>query len=129
MANRDDVLIMSSREVEMWISSDDIDVRAEEDVFKIILAWIDHDRSVRKTFFADLFRHVRLLYVSRDFLLYDIVKNELVQEHNCCQKLVKDAINLIDSQNCSSLSVPPRKSLETPVLVMNVAKNILLFSS
>ena len=126
-ANREDVLNMSSREVEMCISSDGIDVSAEEDVFKIILAWIDHDRSLRKTFFADLFRRVRLVYVSRDFLRQDIVKNELVQENNRCQKLVKDAINLIDSQNCSSLSVPPRKSLETPVLVMNVAKNILCY--
>ena len=55
------------------------------------------------------------------------MKNELVQENNCCQMLDKDAINLVDSQNCSSLSFPPRKSLETPVLVMNVAKNILCY--
>ena len=60
-----------------------------------------------KNIFADLFRHVRLVYVSRDFLRHDIVKNELVQENNRCQKLVKDAINLVDSQNCSSLSVSP----------------------
>ena len=48
-ANRENVLNMSSREVEMWISSDEIDVSAEEDVFEIILAWTDHDRSGRKT--------------------------------------------------------------------------------
>ena len=53
-ANSDDVLIMSSRDVEMWISSDEIDVSAEEDVFKIILAWIHHDRSLRKAFFCRL---------------------------------------------------------------------------
>ena len=65
----------------MWISSDEIDVSAEEDVFKIILAWIDHDRSRRKIFFAELFRHVRLVYVSRDFLRHDIVTNELVKDN------------------------------------------------
>ena len=48
-ANREGVLNMSSRELEMWISSDEIDVSAEEDVFEIILAWTDHDRSGRKT--------------------------------------------------------------------------------
>ena len=47
-ADRDDVLNMSSRDVEMWISSDEMD-------------WIDHDRSRRKIFFAELFRHVRLI--------------------------------------------------------------------
>lgn len=80
-ANRDDVLEMSSREVEMWISSDEIDVSAEEDVFKITLAWIDHDRSRRKVYCFELFRHVRLVYVSRDFLLSHIVTNELVKDN------------------------------------------------
>ena len=45
----------------MWISSDEVNVSAEDDVFKIILAWIDNDRSRRKMFFADLFRHVQLV--------------------------------------------------------------------
>ena len=127
VANRKDVLNMSSKEVEMWISSDEIDVSAEEDVFKIILAWIDHDRSRRKIFFAELFRHVRLVYVSRDFLRHDIVTNELVKDNNSCLTLVKDAINLLDSKNFESLSVPPRKSLETPVVVVNVGKDVLCY--
>ena len=50
--NREDVLNMSSREVEMWISSDDIDISAEKDVFKVILAWLDCDRSRRKKYFV-----------------------------------------------------------------------------
>ena len=125
--NREDVLNMSSREVEMWISSDDIDISAEEDVFKVILAWLDCDRSRRKKYFVELFRHVRLVYVSRDFLQHDILRNELVQENNSCLKLVKDAINFVDSQNCDSFFVPPRKSLETPVVVINGGENILCY--
>ena len=127
-ADHENVLNMSSREVEMWISSDEIDVSAEEDVFKFILAWIDYDRSERKIFFAELFRHVRLVYVSRDFLRHDIAKNKLVKGNNSCLTLVKDAINLLDTKNFESLSVPPRKSLETPVVVVNVGKNILCYN-
>ena len=128
-ASREDILNMSSREVEMWISSDEIDVNAEEDVFQIILAWIDHDRSRRKIFFAELFRHVRLVHVSRDFLRHDIVTNELVKDNNSCLTLVKDAINLLDSKNFESLSVPPRKSLEIPVvIVVNEDKDVLCYS-
>ena len=126
-ANRKDVLNMSSKEVEMWISSDEIDVSAEEDVFKIILEWIDHDRSGQKIFFAELFRHIRLGYVSRDFLRHDIATNELVKDSNSCVTLAKDASHLLDSENFESLSVPPRKSLETPVVVVNVGKNVLCY--
>ena len=126
-ASRKDVLNMSSKEVEMWISSDEIDVSAEEDVFKIILEWIDHDRSRRKKYFVELFRHVRLVYVSRDFLRKDIKTNELVRDNDSCLALVKVAINLVDSQNCDSLFIPPRKSLEIPVIVMNAAENVLCY--
>ena len=58
---------MSNEEVKMWISSDEIDIRAEEDVFEIILAWINRDRNERKKYFAELLRQVRLTYVTPDY--------------------------------------------------------------
>ncbi|KAL9951473.1 hypothetical protein ACROYT_G044138 [Oculina patagonica] len=116
-ANREEVLNMTSREVKMWISSDEIDISAEEDVLKIILAWIDHDKSKRKEYFAELFSEVRLVYVSRDFLISDVVTNDLVKENEGCLELVKDAIDSIDSKNYDNLPVPPRKSLETPLIL------------
>ena len=126
---------MSSKEVETLISSDEIDVSAEEDVFKFILAWIEHDKSKRKKYFAELFRHVRLVYVSRDFLSRDVVTNDLVKDNEVCLDLVKDAMNLIDFRSYHSsysffrpkLVVRPRKSLETAAIVfMNSAKNHIL---
>ena len=48
----------SIREVKIWIASDEINVNAEEDVFKIVLAWIDHEKSERRKYFAELFREV-----------------------------------------------------------------------
>ena len=69
-----------------------------------------------------------MYYVSQDFLRHDIVTNELVKDNNSCLTLVKDAINLLDSKNFESLSVPPRKSLETPVVVVNVGKDVLCYS-
>ena len=107
------------------ISSDEIDVTAEEDVFKIVLAWTDYDSSRRRRYFVELFRHVRLFYGSPDFLRHDIVTNELVKNSNSCLTLVKDAINLLESKSYDSLSVPPRKSLKTSVIVINVSNDIL----
>ena len=119
--NREVVLDMSSKEMEMGLSSDKINVSAEEDVFKIILAWIDHDRNKRQKYFAELFRHVRLVFVSRDVLSSEILKNDLVKENESCLNCVVDAVNLIDAQNHGNLSIPPRKSLETSVIFITSA--------
>ena len=111
-------LNLPSKEVKMWISSDEIDVSAEEDVFKIILAWIEREKSERKKYFAELFREVRLVYVSRDFLQSDVVTNDLVNNNEACVNLVKDALKLTDRKSCHHLNSKPRKSLETHVIVV-----------
>ena len=111
-------LNLSSTEVKMWISSDEINVRAEEDVFMLILTWVDREKSERRNYFAELFREVRLVYVSRDYLLSDIVTNDLVIDNEGCMDLVKDA--MIDYKNCHRLYGKPRKSLTTPVIVFHV---------
>ena len=54
LAKTKEFLNMSGTEVEMWISSDEVNVSAEEDVFSIILAWINYDRSERRKYFAEL---------------------------------------------------------------------------
>ena len=118
--NRKKVLNMSGEQLQMWISSDEINVTAEEDVFKIILAWIDHDRRKRKKHFAVLFRHVRLAYLSRHFLCSKICTNVLVKNSDGCFDLVEDALRFIDSKVfCIPSYVTPRRSLETPVIVVD----------
>ena len=120
VAKTEEFLNMSSEEVNRWISSDEINVSSEEDAFKIILTWIDHDKSERKKYFPVLFRQVRLIYASRDHLFNDIVTNDLVNDNACCLELVKDAMEAIDSKNSKNISVsPPRKSLGTPVILVS----------
>ena len=102
----------------MWISRDGINVCAEEAVFEIILAWIHHDKSEQEIYFAELFRQVRLVYVSLDCLRSDIVVNDLVKQNQSCLNLLKQTIKLTQSENYKSLSVMPRKSLEIPLLVV-----------
>ncbi|KAL9951200.1 hypothetical protein ACROYT_G043822, partial [Oculina patagonica] len=126
-ANPENLLSMSGKEVEMCILSDEIYVRAEEDVFKFILAWIDRDKSKRKKYFAEFFRHVRLVYVSRDFLRHDIVTNDLVKENKGCLDLLNEAMNLIDSKNFDYFSVTPRKSLKSPAIVMRRGADFLCY--
>ena len=80
VAKLDEFLHLEAKEIEKWISSDDITVKEEADVSKIISDWVNHRKSERKAAFEDLFRHVRLSFLSRD-CLEDVVTNELVREN------------------------------------------------
>ena len=119
VAKTEDFLNLSSKEILKWISQDEIGVTTEEDVFQIILSWVECDKRVRKKYFPELFREVRLVYVSRDFLQSDVVTNELVIDNEYCLNLVTDAIEFIDSKRNRHFFVKPRESYceSTPVIV------------
>jgi len=117
---------LSGKEVKMLISSDQIVVSSEEDVFKAILTWIDHDNGNRKKYFAELFREVRLVYVSRDYLQGVIATIDLVNDNEGCMGLVKDAMEFMGPKHKAipNISVvKPRKSYGTPVIVNGVYYN------
>ena len=120
VAKTEEFLILPGEEVKMWLSSDEIDVSAEEDVFKIIMTWIDYEQIERKKYFSELIREVRFVYVSRDYLHREIVTNDLVNDNEGCMDLVKTAMEVTDSKNYHSLRIKPRKSLEIPVLAVCV---------
>ena len=129
-AKRQDVLKMSKEELAIFISSDELHVSAEEDVFSIILAWINHDKNNRRSHFPELFRQVRLVYMSRDFLCNDVVTNELVKNNEDCLELAKGAIELIDSNSVDeldNLDRKPRKCLEYSAIVAYTTEGKFLF--
>ena len=104
----------------MWISNDNISVTAEEDVFKVILRWVNRNKLVRKKYFPELFSEVRLVYVSREFLYSDVMTSEFVISDEHSVGLVKDALKVIESKDFQQRSIRPRKSLEMPVMVICV---------
>jgi len=112
----DEFLNLELKEVERWISSDEIAIAVEGDVLKIVVRWIERNKSERKATFEQLFRHVRLASLSRDFLI-DVVTNELVQENSGCLWLVLDAIRLMAFPVEGNLSQSPRKGLDTRAIV------------
>ena len=106
-------LNLPSSEAEKWISSDDIVIDAEENVFEIVLRWIDHDKSERSGKFSELFSHVRLTCVSRDYLLSHVVTNDLVKENADCLNCVTGALEWLDRPTDCVVPRPhpPRKAL------------------
>ena len=122
VAKLDEFLLLDAKEIERWISSDEITVKEEADVFKITLDWVNHRKSERKSAFEELFGHVRLGFLSHDSL-EDVVTNELVRENSACVKLVMDAAmkmaTFVDEDHLPQL---PRKGQETRVIVARGGK-------
>jgi len=116
VAEMDEFLNLEAKEVERWISSDEISVAVEADVFEIVFKWIEQNKSGRKASFEQLFRHVRLVSLSRDFLL-DVVTNELVRENLHCLNLVLDAAKLSSFTCEGGLLQSPRKGLGSRAIV------------
>ena len=117
VAALDEFLNLEAKEVEKWLSSDDISVETEADVFKIVLEWIEHGKSERKAFFEQLFRHVRLVLMSRDYLI-DVVTNELVQESSACLRLTSAALKGSSFSSEGDVLQTPRKGVELQSIVV-----------
>ncbi|XP_020632949.1 kelch-like protein diablo [Orbicella faveolata] len=121
VAATEDFMNLTSHELEEWIASDEIVISAEEEVFTIILRWINCTRSERNVEFGKLFRHVRLNFIARDFLLSDVETNDLVRETKECFDSVTEALTRLDDA-CGCLAPRPesrpRKSLEICGIVM-----------
>ena len=122
VAKSDEFLNLEAEEVEKWISSENILVAAEEDVFRIILNWIEQNKRERKDKFEQLFRHVRLVLLSRDSLFSDIVTNELVTEHFSILRRVTDAIKSVSAATEDAQIQPARRRLETHAIVVRGGK-------
>ena len=116
VAFMDEFLSLESNEVERWLSSDEITVKVETDVFEIIVKWIKRNRSERIADLEKLFRVVRLDFLSRDYLI-DVVTNELVQERPVCLKMGLDALKKTTFSIEGDQQQSPRKGVETSAIV------------
>ncbi|KAL9978682.1 hypothetical protein ACROYT_G016230 [Oculina patagonica] len=129
VAKSEEFLNLTSQEVEDWISSDEIVINAEEDVFNIILRWIAKKPETRNGKFEELFRHVRLIFSSRDFLLKELVTNDLMQQNESCMNRVTQAINWIDRSTYYDPPSPksPRKIFGSAALVAYRDKSVACY--
>ena len=114
VSKSDDFLNLNLEQVEEWISSDEIVIKGEKEVFMAILIWTEHNIE-RKQSFYNLFRHVRCHYISRSFLTTVILQHEFVRGQKECLNLVVDTMKeLADETGAQVWKHSPRKCLNTP---------------
>ena len=108
----DDFLNLDVRHVSKWVSSDDITVKAEEEVFKGIVKWVNHNKSEREKEFPYLLHQVRLNSVHQDYLVNELVKEELITTNNECLNFVLGFLKWILDPTLQC-SIKPRTCLQT----------------
>ena len=114
VVEHEDFLNLTISEVEEWISSDEIRVRGEEDVFQAIVKWAEQNGDGERETFFELFRHFRLIYLSRNYVLNDILPHPLVTNDKACTAFVLDAVKDVSSgsEECF-FAQAPRNCLKT----------------
>ena len=113
VAETEDFLNLSNTQVGEWISSDEIIVKGEEEVFEVVVKWITRNESTSQSV-SDLFRHIRFIYITRDFLFNVILSNPLIKCNLDCVNLALDAMKLAFSgtEECY-FAKPPRNCMKT----------------
>ena len=111
-------LNLNSKHVEHWISSDKIVVKEEEEVFQVIVKWMEEnsnrEQQREEVHFLQLLRHVRCIYLSRSYVFNIILQHPLVSTSTTCTKFVLDTMKEVaNGSNECFFSQPPRDCLKT----------------
>jgi len=113
VAETEDFLNLSSKQVEEWISSDEIIVEGEEEVFEVVVKWMERNESQKHNFY-ELFRHIRCIYLPRVYLLNVALHDPLVKNNVDCSNCAQDAMKMVfgGGEECY-FAQAPRNCLKT----------------
>ncbi|XP_042225311.1 kelch-like protein diablo isoform X1 [Homarus americanus] len=99
------------------ISSDELNVRSEEQVFSAVMAWVKYNVTERRPYLAQVLEHVRLPLLSPKFLVGTVGSDLLIKSDEACRDLVDEAKNyLLLPQERPLMQGPrtrPRKPIKT----------------
>ncbi|XP_008183072.2 kelch-like protein 3 [Acyrthosiphon pisum] len=94
VADGDEFLSLSSKEVIKLISSDELIVPSEEKVFESVILWVKHDiLGTRKCILPQLMEYVRLPLASKHYILKKVIEEPLIKNCLECKDYVIEALH------------------------------------
>lgn len=99
--------------LERILKNDDLVVEEEQEVFHVIIAWVEHAPAERLRLFATLFQYIRLCSIPLEFITGTIAKNRLVKQSDLCMSKIFQRIqmDLTEANNYNKMQ-RPRKCLQ-----------------
>uniref|UniRef100_A0A8C6Q1U7 Kelch-like protein 20 n=1 Tax=Nothobranchius furzeri TaxID=105023 RepID=A0A8C6Q1U7_NOTFU len=97
------------------ISSDELNVRSEEQVFNAVMAWVKYGIQERRPQLPQVLQHVRLPLLSPKFLVGTVGSDPLIKSDEECRDLVDEAKNYLLLPQERPLMQGPRTRPRKPI--------------
>ena len=121
----EEFLSLTSANVIELISSTELGILSEEDVFEAVIAWTKHNIEGRTPQLPDLLKHVRFLFLKREYLVSRVCEEKLIQDNPACKDFLIEALKyhlMPQGDKASAVLVlcPPRKRIGAPQSILTV---------
>lgn len=111
----EEYLYLPTDQLKDLISRDEVRVTQEEDVYSAVMRWVYHDLETRKDAIPEIMSHVRLPFVSSQFLSGSIEQETLIRNEDQCQLYIQEAYTYKQSPDKrSELRYSPRAKPRKP---------------
>lgn len=111
----DEYLYLQGDQLKDLISRDEIRVTCEEEVYSAVMRWVYHDLEARRDSLPEILSHVRLPFVSSQFLSGNVEQERLIQNEGQCQLYIQEAYTYKKSpEKRSQLKYSPRAKPRKP---------------
>lgn len=97
------------------ISSDELNVRSEDQVYGAIMSWVKYNVADRRQHLAHVLQHVRLSQLNAKFLVGTVGSDILVKSDEACRDLVDEAKNYLLLPQERAQMIGPRFRPRKPV--------------
>ena len=89
----EEYLSLPAEDLAHLLDSDDINVRSEEDIYRAVEAWLNHNTEERKDNLSQVLCHVRLPLLSTSYLTQSVETNPYLKKSLDCRDLLDEAKN------------------------------------
>lgn len=115
----DEFLNLTHEQVINLISNDRISVPNEERVYECVIAWLRYDVPIREPYTSLLMEHVRLPFLSKEYITQRVDKEFLLEGNIVCKNLIIEALtyHLLPTETKSARTVP-RKPVGMPKILL-----------
>ena len=111
-------------EVFQLVVSDKLNVFREKSVYDFIVSWTIHDIGMRRTYFPNLFKFVRLQLISTKIVWSEIRQNALVNLFFECRRLVDERLSSVFSSSaCVETEIQTQRLGAKPDLLLQLSLN------
>ncbi|XP_070532214.1 kelch-like protein 20 [Ptychodera flava] len=111
----EEFMLLPNNQLTEIISSDELNVRSEEQVYGAVMAWVKYNIAERRCLLPQVLEHVRLPLLNPKFLVGTVGSDLLIKSDESCRDLVDEAKNYLLLPQERPLMQGPRTRPRKPI--------------